>query len=181
MHEQSKAFRSNSSVTKQESWVLLFRIVVLEKTFESPLDHKEVKSVNSKGNQSWIFIGRTDAEAEAPILWPPDAENWLIGKDPDAGKDRRQEEKGTTEDEMVGWHHWLDGHEFEQALGVGDGQGSLVCCSPRGRKESDTTELIAWTELNWGPPQRIYITIWSLSCSRGTKAPTHRWGMVTSG
>ena len=142
-----KAFRSNSSVTKQESWVLLFRTVVLEKTFESPLDHKEVKSVNSKGNQSWIFIGRTDAEAEAPILWPPDAENWLIGKDPDAGKDRRQEEKGTTEDEMVGWHHWLDGHEFEQALGVGDGQGSLVCCSPRGRKESDTTELIDWTEL----------------------------------
>ena len=94
--------------------------VVLEKTLEIPLDCKEIKPVNPKGNQSWIFIGKTDAEAEASIIWPPDA-NWLIGKDPDAGKDGRQEEKGTTEDDMVGWHHRLDGHEFEQALGVGDG------------------------------------------------------------
>ena len=93
--------------------------VVLEKTLESPLDYKEIKPVNLKGNQSWIFIGRTDAETEAPIFWLLDATNWLLGKDPDAGKDRRQEEKGTTGDEIVGWHHWLNGHEFEQALGIG--------------------------------------------------------------
>ena len=97
-----------------------------------------------KGNQSWIFIGRTDAEAETPILQPPDVKNWLIGKDPSAGKHWRQEEMGMTEDEMVGWHHWLDGHEFKQALGVGDGQGSLACCGPWGHKESDMTELPNW-------------------------------------
>ena len=114
--------------------------MVLEKILESPLDCKEIKLVNPKGNQSWIFIGRTDAEAEAPILWSPDARSWLIGKNPDAGKDWRQEEKGMTEDEMVGWHHWLKGHESEQALGDGEGQGSLACFSPWGRKESDTTE-----------------------------------------
>ena len=119
----------------------------MEKTLESPLDCKEIKPVNSKGNQSWIFIGRTDVEAETPILWPPDVKNWLIGKDHDAGKDWRREEKGTTEDEMVGWHHWLDGHEFEQSVGVGDGQRSLACCSPWGGKESDTTEGLNWTEL----------------------------------
>ena len=111
------------------------------------MDRKESKPVDPKGNQSWIFIGGTEAEAEAPILWPPDVKNWLIGKDPEAGKDGRQEEKGMTGDEMVGWHHWLNGHEFEQALGNGDGQGSLACCSPWGCKESDTTEL------NW---------VWSL-------------------
>ena len=94
---------------------------------------------------SWIFIGRTDAEAETPVLWPSDAKNWLIGKDPDSGKDWRQEEKGTTEDEMIGWHHQPDGHQFEQALGVGDGQGSLACCSPWGCKESSTTERLNWT------------------------------------
>ena len=99
-----------------------------------PMDSKEIKPVNPKGNQLWIFIGRTDAEAEAPILWPPDAKNGLTGKDPDAGKDWRQEDKRTTEDEMVGWHHQLNGQEFEQALGVGDGQGSLACCSPWGCK-----------------------------------------------
>ena len=104
--------------------------LVLEKTPESPLDSKEIKPVYPKWNQPWIFIGRTDALAEIPILWPPYAKNWLIWKDPDAGKDGRQEEKGTTEDEMVGWHHWLNGHESEYALGVGDGQGSLACCSP---------------------------------------------------
>ena len=98
----------------------------------SALDCKEIQPVHPEGNQPWIFTGRADAEAETPILWPPDAKNWLIGKDPDAGKDWRQEEKGTTEDEMVGWHHWLDGHEFEEAPGVGDGQGSLACCSPWG-------------------------------------------------
>ena len=121
-----------------------FWTVVLERTLESPLDCKEIKPVNPKGNQSWIFIGRTDAEAEAPILWPPDVKNWLNGKDPDAGKDWRQEEKGTTEDEMAGWHHWLDRHEFEQAPGVGDGQGSLACCSPWGRNESEMTEWLNW-------------------------------------
>ena len=112
------------------------------------------KSVHPKGNQFWIFIGRTDDEAETPIFWPPDA-NWLIWKDPDAGKDWRQEEKGTTDDEMIGWHHWLNGHEFEQAPGVGDGQGSLACCSPWSRKESDTTEQLNWTELKgWGYKER---------------------------
>ena len=110
-----------------------FWTVVLEKTLESPLDCKEIQPVHPKGDQFWIFIGRTDAEAETPILWPPDVKNWLLGKDPDAGKDSRQEEKGT-EDEMVGWHHGLDGHEFVQAPVVGDGQGSLVCCCPWGCK-----------------------------------------------
>ena len=105
---------------------------MLKKTIESPLDRKEIKPVNPQGNQSWIFIGRTDAEAEAPIVWPPDAKSWLTGKDPDADKDRRQEEKGTTEDEMVGWHHWLDGHVWVTAPGDGEGQGSLVCYSPWG-------------------------------------------------
>ena len=119
---------------------------MLEKTLESPLGSKEIKPVNLKGNQSWIFTGRTDAEAETPVLWPSDANNWLIGKDLDVGKDWRQEEKGTTEDEMVGWHHRLNGHEFEQAPGVGDGQGSQVCCSPWGRKELDTTERLNWTD-----------------------------------
>ena len=100
------------------------------KTLESPLDCKEIKPVNPKGNPSWVFIGKIDAEAETPILWPSDAKNWLIGKGPDAGKDWRWEEKGMTEDEMVGWHHWLYGYEFKQAPGVGDGPGSLACCYP---------------------------------------------------
>ena len=112
---------------------------VEEDSWES-LVHKEFKPVNPKGNQPWIFIGRTDAEAETPILWPPDEKSWLPGKDPDAGKDWRQEEKGMTEDEMVGWYHWLNRHEFEQALRDGEGQRSLACCSPWGHKESDTTE-----------------------------------------
>ena len=117
----------------KEAWApknWCFWTVVLEKTLESPLDCKEIKLVNPKGNQSWIFIGRTDAKAEVLILWPPDVKNWLLRKDPDAGKDWRQEEKGMTEDEMVGWHHWLHEHEFEQTLGDGEGQGSLACCSP---------------------------------------------------
>ena len=112
-----------------------------EDSWESPLD---CKKINPKGNQSWILTGRTDAKAEAPILWPPDVKNGLIGKDPDAGKDWRQEEKEMTEDEMVGCHHWLDGHEFESAPGVGDGQGSLACCSTWDHKESDTTEWLNW-------------------------------------
>ena len=121
----------------KESWALknwCFWILVLEKTIESPLDYKEIQLVNPKGNQSWIFIGSTDVEAEAPILWPPDEKNWFIWKDPDAGKDWRQEEEGMTEDEMVGWYHQLDGHQSEQALGVGVGQESLVCCSPWGHR-----------------------------------------------
>ena len=117
-----------------------FWTVVLEKTLESPLTWKENKPVHPKGDQSWIIIGRTDAEADAPILWPPDAKNWLIGRDPDAGKDWRQEEKVTTEDELVEWHHWLDGHEFGLGPGVGDRQGSLAGCSLQGHKELDRTE-----------------------------------------
>ena len=109
------------------NWCLL--TVVLEKTIESPLNCKKIQPVHPKGDQSWVFIGRTDAEAETPILWSPDTKNWLVGKDPDAGKDWRKE-KGTKEDEMVGWYHWLDGHEFEQTPRVGDGQRSLECCSP---------------------------------------------------
>ena len=108
--------------------------------FESPLDMKEIKPVNPKGNHFWIFFGRTDAKAKAPILWPPDAKSWLIKKDPDAGKDWRQEEKRVTEDETVGWHHWLNRHVSEQTLRDGEGQESLECCSPWGHKESDTTE-----------------------------------------
>ena len=132
----------------KESWVpknWCFWTVVLEKTLESPLDYKGIQQVHPKGNQSWVFIGRTDAEAETLILWPPDAKKWFIGKDPDAGKDWRQEKKGTAEDEIVGWHHWLDGHEFQQALGVGDGQGSLTCCSSWGCKQLDTTEQLNWS------------------------------------
>ena len=132
----------------KESWVpknWCFWTMVLEKTLESPLDCKEIKLVNTKGDQSWTFIGRTDAEAEAPILRPPDMKIWLIGKDPGAGKDWRQEEKGMTEDAMIGWHHQLDGHEFEQAPGVDEGQRSLVCYSPWGCKEPDMTEQLNWT------------------------------------
>ena len=133
----------------KESWApknWCFWAVVLEKTLESPLDCKEIQLVHPKGNQSRILIGRTDAEGETPILWPSDVKNWLTWKDPEAGKDWRREEKGTTEDEMVGWHRRLNGPEFEQALGVGDGQGNLTCCSPWGRKEWDTTEWLNWTE-----------------------------------
>ena len=138
----------NWQLDHKESWApkyWCFWTMVLEKILESPLDCKKIKLFNPKGNQSWIFIERTGSKAEAPILWLPDVMNWLIGKDPDAGKDWGQEEKGTTEDEIVGWHHWLDRHEFEQALGVGDGQGSLMCCSPWGCKELDTTEQLNWT------------------------------------
>ena len=127
----------------KESWApknQCFWTMVLEKTLESPLDCKNTKQINPKGNQSWVSIGRTDDEAEAPIHLPPDAKNWLIGKDPDAGEDWRQEEKGMTEDEMVGWHHRLSRHEFEQALGDGEGQGSLGCCRPCSCKDSNTTE-----------------------------------------
>ena len=148
---QSYSFSSSHvwmwEVDYKESWVLknwCFWTVVLEKTVESPLDCKETQPVHPKGDQSWVFIGRTNVEAETPILWPPHEKSWLIWKDPDARKDWRQEEKGITEDEMIGWHHQLNGHEFGQTPGVGDGQGGLVCYS---RKESGTTEQLNWTEI----------------------------------
>ena len=133
----------------EEGWVLknwYFWTVVLEKTLESPLDCKEIQSVHPKGDQSWVFIGRTDFEVETPILWPPDTKSWLIWKEPEAGKDWGQKEKGTTEDEMVGCHHWLNGQGFGWTPGVGDGQGGLVCCGSWGCKESDMTERLNWTE-----------------------------------
>ena len=123
--------------------------VVLEKTLESPSDCKEIQPVHPKADQSWVLIGRTDAEAETPILWPPHAKSWLIGKDPDTGRDWGQEEKGTTEDEMTGWHHQLNEHVFEQTPEVCDGQGGLACCDSWVRKESDMTERLNWTDLNW--------------------------------
>ena len=132
----------------EESWVLknwCFWAVVLEKTLESPLDYKEIQPVHSKGDQSWVFFGRTDVKAETPIFWPPHIKSWLIGKDSDAGRDCGKEEKEMTEDEMAGWCHRLDGHEFEWTPGVDDGQGGLVCCNSWGRKESDTTEQLNWT------------------------------------
>ena len=139
--------------TCEESWVpknWCFWTVVLEKTLESPLDSKEIQPIHPKRDQSWVFIGRTDDEAETPILWPPHAKSWLIWKNPDAGRDWGQEEKGMTEDEMAGRHHWLDGHGFGWTLGVGDGQGDLVCCGSWGSKESDVTERLNWTELKSG-------------------------------
>ena len=141
----------------KESWApknWCFWTVVLEKTLESPLDCKEIQPVHPKVSQSWIFIGRTDAEAEASILQTPDAKNWLTGKDPDAWKDWRQE-KGTTEDKMAGWYPWLDGHEFEPPLEVGDGQVSLACCSPWDHKESDTTKWLHWTQNHYCIPRKI--------------------------
>jgi len=134
----------------KESWApknWCFWTVVLEETLESPLDCKEIQPVHSKGDQSWVFMRRTDVKAETPIFWPPDEKNWLIWKDPDAGKDWRWEEKGTTEDEMVGWHNRLSGHEFGWTPGVGDGQGVLACYGAWGHKESDMTEQLNWTEL----------------------------------
>ena len=135
-----------------ESWALknwCFWTVVLENTLESPFDCKEIQPVHPKGDQSWVYIGKTDVEAESPILWPPDAKSWLIWKDPDAGKDWGQEEKGTTEDEMVGWHHQLDGRGFGWTPGVGNGQGGLACCGSWGHKVSDSSERLKWNELNW--------------------------------
>ena len=161
-YNQSYGFSSSHvwmlELGHKESWVpknWCFWTVVLEKTLESPLDCK-IQPVNLKWNQSWIFIGRTDAEAEAPLLWSSDAKNWLR-KDPDSMEDWRQEEKGMTEDEMVGWLHWLNRHEFEQASGVGDGQGSLACCSPWSRKELDMTE-----GLNWIIKLRTHEIIWKV-------------------
>ena len=150
---QSSAFSSSHvwmwEMDYKESWMLktwYFWTMVLEKTLESSLDCK-IKPVNPEGNQFWIFIGRTDAEAEAPILWLPDAENWLIGKDTDAGKDWRHEEKGMTEDKMVGWHHQLYGHEFEQVLGVGDWQAWCAAVHGVSKKRAWLSEWLNWTEL----------------------------------
>ena len=134
------------SWVQKNSW---FWTVVLEKTLESPLDSKEIQPVHSEGDQPWVFFGRNDAKAETPVLWPPHAKHWLIGKDSDAGRDWGQEERRTTEDEMAGWHHSLDGRESGWTLGVGDGQGGLACCNSWGCKELDTTERLNWTELNW--------------------------------
>ena len=125
-----------------------FWTVVLEKTLESPLDRKEIQPVHSKEDQPWDFFGRNDAKSETPVLWPPDAKSWLIGKHSDAGRDWGQEEKGTTEDEMAGWHHRLDGCEFEWTPGVGDGKGGLSCWDSWGCKELDRTEWLNWTEAN---------------------------------
>ena len=133
----------------EESWVLknwCFWTVMLEKTPESPLDFKKIQPVHSKGDQSWVFFGRNNAKAETPVLWPPYAKSWLTGKDSDAWRDWGQEEKGTTEDEMAGWHHRLGWREFEWTLGDGDGQGGLACCNSWGRKESNTTERLNRTE-----------------------------------
>ena len=135
----------------EESWApknWFFWTVVLEKTLESPFDYKEIQPVHSKGDQFWVFFGRTDVKAETLILWPPHAKSWPIGKDSDAGRDWGQEEKGTTEDEMAGWHHQLGEHEFGWTLGVGGGHGGLMRCSSWGHKESDMTEWLNWTQLN---------------------------------
>ena len=156
----------------QKNW--FFWTVVLEKTIESSLDSKEIQPVHPKGDQSWVFTGRTDTEAKTPILWPPDVKNWLIWKDPDAGKDWRLEEKGTTEDEMVAWHHWVNGHEFEQTPGDGEGQGSLVCCSPWVRKESDMAE---WLNNNKCSPDLQLRT--SVQWSIGHSFPLSRWCHLT--
>ena len=145
-----------------------FWTVVLEKTLESPLDCKEIQPVRPKGDQSWVFIGRTDAEAETPILWSPDKKSWLIWKDPDAGKDWGQEEKGMIEDEMVGWHYRLDGHRFGWTPGVGDGQGGLVCCCSWGHKESDMTERLNWIGgLLWATASRVFKEIFTNWSRRG--------------
>ena len=134
----------------EESWApknWCFWTEVLEKTLESPLDCKEIQPVHSEGDQPWDFFGRNDAKTETPVLWPPHAKSWLIGKDSDAGRDWGQEEEGTTKDEMAGWHHRLDGRESEWTLGVGDGRGGLACCNSWDRKESNTTEWLNWTEV----------------------------------
>ena len=154
------------TVKKAECWRIdAFEPVVLEKTLESPFNGKEVQPVHPKGNQSWIFIGRTDSDAEAPILWPPDEKNQFIGKDPDAGKDWKQEEKGMTEDETVGWHHWFNAHELGWISGDGEGQRRLACCDSWGCKESDTTERLKWTE--WA----IMTHTW--------RVPSQPWGYKT--
>ena len=153
----------------EEGWVpknWCFWTVMLEKTLESPLDCKEIQPVHPKGDQSWVFIGRADVEAETPVFWPSDAKSWLIWKDPNARKDWGQKEKGTPEHEMLGWHHRLNGHGFGQTLAVSDGQGSLVCCGSWGRKESDMTD-----QLNWTEAERMVLP---------NKCHTQNWGLFHS-
>ena len=138
------------TMKKAEPWRIdAFELWCWEKTLESPLDCNEIQPVHSEGDQPWDFFGRNDAKAETPVLWPPHEKSWLIGKDSDAGTDWGQEKKGTTEDEMAGWHHGLDERESKWTLGDGDGQGGLACYDSWGRKESDTTERLNWTELEW--------------------------------
>ena len=154
------------TIKKAECWIIDSFELCCWRKLESPLGCKEIQPVNPKGNQSWIFIGRTDAGAL--VLWPPDMKKWLIRKDPDPGKDWRQKEEGMTEDEMVGWHHWLNGHEFEQAPGVGNGQGSLACCSSWDPKESDMTEWLDWTDSThkWVKSLsrvRLFVTPWTVA------------------
>ena len=154
---------------RKKNWC--FWTVVLEKTLESPLDCKEIQPVHSKGDQSWVSFGRSDAKAETPVLWPPQVTSWLIGKDSDAGRDWGQEEKGTTENEIAGWHHRLNGREFGWTPGVGDGQGGLACCDSWGCKESDTTEWLNWTELRaW---QKYWPPMWFLSSHSFRQLPWH--------
>ena len=180
LYSQSYGFSSSHvwmwELDHKEGWEpknWCFWTVVLEKTLESSLDSKEIKSVNPKGNQSWIFIGRTDAEAEAPIFWPLDVKSQCIGKYSDVGKDWGQEETGKTEDEMVGWHHQLNELEFEQTPGDSEGQGSLACCSPRGCKESYTPE---WLNNNKLPlmtvVRMIYIRVYEHTFSSNIKMYT---------
>ena len=156
----------------KESWVpknWCFWTVVLEKTLESPLDCKVIQPVHPKGNQSWTFIERSYVEAETPILWPPDAKSWLIWKDPDAGKDWGQEEKGMTEEEMFGWHSQHNWHEFEWIPGVDNGQGGLACCSSLVRKELDTTEWLNWTDIVQENSIRIILCLYNISSEQGQK------------
>ena len=170
----------NSLVPQPSLWSFIglkdwcFWIVVLEKTLKSPFDNKEIKPVNPRGNQFWIFIGRADVEAEAPMSQPPDAKNWLIGKDPDTGKDWGQEEKGRTEDETVVWHHWLDGHESEQALGVCGGQGSLVCCKSKGSQRV-RHNWVSWTDWPLKMTSQLFMFLYGhMSCPSKTEGDLER-------
>ena len=152
----------------EEGWALknwCFWTVVLEKTLEGPLDCKEIQPIYSE-DQPWDFFGRNDAKAETPVLWPPHGKSWLIGKDSDAGRDWGREEKGTTEDEMAGWHHQFDGHEFAWTLGVGDdGQGGLECCNSWGLKVSDTTEWLNWIELMVNKVEHLFMCLLAICMS----------------
>ena len=183
-YSQSYGFSSSHvrmwKIIHKEGWApkdWYFWTVVLEKTVESPLESKEIKPINPKGNQPWIFLRRTDTETP---IWPHDVKSQLTGKDPDAGKDWRQEEKGMTGEEMVGWHHWLNGHGFGWTPGVGDGQGGLACCSSWVRKESDMTEWLNWTELitfiPWDPE---HFALWGDIRSFRVRMWTYVWGSAT--
>ena len=148
---------------------------MLEKTLESPLDCKEIQPVHSEGDLSWDFFGRNDAKAETLVLWPPHAKSWLIGKDSDVGRDWGQEEKGTTEDEMAGWHHWLYGRESQWTPGIGDGQGGLVCCDSWDRKESDMTERLIWSDLSW--VIFVFLCFWIFVLISLNAITNHLWNL----